>query len=122
MKKAPFIVAAVLVAALVGTGIGKVTRAKPIRHNLRAVEVSRKWWNPMAVIEFLGAIGLAIGLLFPPLGVLAAVGVMLYFAGAVIAHIRTQDKNVVPSGFFMILSGYMVKLMADRQQELTPEL
>ena len=122
MKKAPFVVASILIAALVATGIGKVKRAKPIRHNLRAVEVSRKWWNPMAAVEFIGAIGLAIGLLFPPLGILAALGITLYFAGAVIAHIRTQDPNVVPSGMFMILSGYMVKLMADRDQDETPEL
>lgn len=116
MKKAPFVVASILIAALVATGIGKVKRAKPIRHNLRAVDVPRKWWNPMAVVEFLGAAGLIIGLVFPPLGILAAVGVMLYFAGAVVAHIRTRDPNVVPSGLFMVLSGYMVKLMIDRDQ------
>lgn len=122
MKNARNLVALVLMGVLVGTGIGKIKRAKPIRHNLRAVEVPRKWWNPMAAIEFLGAAGLAIGLLFPPLGILAAVGVMLYFAGAVVAHIRTQDKNVVPSGLFMILSGYMVKLMMDRKNdESTPD-
>ncbi len=122
MKKAPFVVAAMLIALLVGTGIGKVKRMKPIRHNLRAVEVSRKWWDSMAVIEFLGAAGLAIGLFFPPLGILSAVCVMLYFAGAVIAHIQADDANVVPSGLSTILAAYMVKLMTDRDKEEAPEI
>lgn len=121
MKQAPYVVATILIAALVGTGIGKIKRAKPIRHNLRAVEVSRKWWNPMAAIELLLAMGLVVGLLMPPLGILAGIGVFFYFAGAVAAHLRTQDANVVPSGLFTILAGYMVKLMIDltRERRLT---
>jgi hypothetical protein len=44
-----------------------------------------------------GALGLIIGLWVPALGVAAGVGVVLYFIGAVVAHLRADDSNIGPA-------------------------
>ena len=121
MNKATLIVASALLALLIGTGVGKIKRVKPIRHNLRASEVPRKWWSPLGTLELLGAAGIVVGLIIPPLGILTSICLVLYFAGAVGAHVRAQDPNVLPSGSGMILSIVLAKLLLDRQQEEASE-
>jgi len=41
--------------------------------------------------ETLGALGLAAGLVFRPLGVAAAIGLVLFFVCAIYTHIRAGD-------------------------------
>jgi uncharacterized membrane protein YiaA len=113
MTKPTLMIASLLIAVLTGTAIGKIKRAKPIRHNLQAVEVPRRWYNKLASVEIAAALGLIVGLFVPPLGILTSLCVVLYFGGAVLAHIRTKDPNVVPSGFFMVLSGILASRLAD---------
>jgi hypothetical protein len=113
MTKPTLLIASLLIAVLTGTAIGKIKRAEPIRHNLQAVEVPRRWYNKLASIQVAATLGLITGLLYPPLGILTAVCLVLYFGGAVLAHIRTKDPNVIPSGFFMVLSGILASRLAD---------
>jgi hypothetical protein len=47
----------------------------------------------LAASETAGAAGLIIGLWFAPLGIAAGVGVVLYFTGAVITHLRAHDRE-----------------------------
>jgi hypothetical protein len=51
----------------------------------------------LAVILLAGATGLILGLLWAPLGVAAATGVVLYFILAVAAHIRADDTENLPT-------------------------
>lgn len=117
MTKPTFLITSLLIAVLSGTAIGKIKRAKPIRHNLQAVEVPRRHYNKLASVQVAGSLGLAAGLLFPPLGILTAACLVLYFGGAVLAHIRTKDPNVVPSGFFMVLSAVLAGRLWVEDQE-----
>jgi hypothetical protein len=45
----------------------------------------------MAACEIAGAAGLIIGLWYGPLGIAAAVGLVLYFVGAIFTHLRKRD-------------------------------
>jgi uncharacterized membrane protein len=45
----------------------------------------------LAACEIAGGIGLLIGISRPKLGVAAAVGLVLYFIGAFVAHVRVGD-------------------------------
>lgn len=108
------IVTTLLVALLVGTGIGKIKRATPIVHNLEASDVPRKAFTPLGSLELLGAVGVVVGLLIPPIGVLTAACLILYFAGAVYAHIRADDENIAPAGSGMIMS--IIVLMLQRRR------
>jgi len=49
----------------------------------------------LATAELAGGIGLLVGLAVPAIGIAAAVGVVAYFVGAVITHIRADDKAIV---------------------------
>lgn len=49
----------------------------------------------LAALELAGAAGSLLGLWVEPLGVAAATGLVLYFLGAVIGHLRVRDtKNL----------------------------
>lgn len=111
MRKSIIIITSALLGLLLFTGIGKYTRAKPIEHNLEAAEVPRKWWDQLATLEMAGVLGLIVGLFWPPLMLLTCICLVLYFAGAVSAHIRARDPNITPSGAGMILSAILAALL-----------
>ncbi|HEY1179841.1 MAG TPA: DoxX family protein [Phytomonospora sp.] len=53
--------------------------------------VPRSWWTPLALAKAAGAVGLIAGLFFWPLGLAAAIGLVLYFSGAVITIARARS-------------------------------
>ncbi|MEU4874570.1 DoxX family protein [Streptomyces sp. NPDC021608] len=52
--------------------------------------VPRSWWPWLAAAKAAGAAGLLAGLLVPVVGVLAAVGLVLYFLGAAVTVVRAR--------------------------------
>ncbi|MFD7257254.1 DoxX family protein [Streptomyces sp. NPDC059874] len=52
--------------------------------------VPRAWWTWLGVAKAAGAVGLVVGLFVPVIGVAAAIGIALYFAGAVITTFRAK--------------------------------
>jgi protein-S-isoprenylcysteine O-methyltransferase Ste14 len=99
------VVAAVLAAILVGSGAGKLARAKQVVANLSKVGVPEKAYPPLAACEFAGAIGLVAGIWWPPLGIAAAIGVLLYFILAVARHVQKRDANgMTPAAVLLMLS------------------
>lgn len=96
MDTAYLVIAVVLALALVGLAVGKLTRNDAVAKTLSAAGVSDAMYVPLALVELLGAAGLVIGIWVPWLGVAAAVGVVAYFAGAVLFHVRAKDPGVMP--------------------------
>ena len=80
---------------LLGSAAGKLTRASRVVDNLTGIGVPLAWFPWLATAEIAGGLGLLVGLAVGPLGAAAAVGVMLYFLGAVIAHLRVRDHQGV---------------------------
>jgi DoxX-like family len=55
-----------------------------------------RWWVPMlGSLLAAGSLGLLAGFAVPLLGTLAAVGLVLYFVGALIAHLRVGSRKLV---------------------------
>ncbi|WP_371570958.1 DoxX family protein [Streptomyces canus] len=48
---------------------------------------------PLGLVKIAGALGLLAGIAYRPLGIAAATGVVLYFLGAVMTHVRGGDKK-----------------------------
>ena len=90
------IVASVLSLALVGSAVGKLTKNPKIVESISGVGVPLNWLPLLALAELAGAAGLIIGLWVPALGIAAGVGVVLYFLGAVIAHLRVKHNDIAP--------------------------
>jgi hypothetical protein len=55
------------------------------------IGVPLTWLPWLAAAELAGAAGLLVGLAVAPLGIAAAIGLVAYFVGAVIAHLRVKD-------------------------------
>lgn len=92
-----YVVVAVLLAAVLGlSAYTKVIRFGRTTATLTKVGVTEEQFAPLAACEAAGALGLLAGLWVTPLGVSAAVGVALYFALAVAAHLRIRDRDVAP--------------------------
>jgi hypothetical protein len=67
----------------------------------------------MAACEIAGAAGLIIGLWYGPLGVAAALGVVLYFVGAIGAHLRKRDfKGLLTPAVILIIAAAALTLRA----------
>ncbi|MEU9715460.1 DoxX family protein [Streptomyces sp. NPDC047976] len=52
--------------------------------------VPRGWWNLLATAKIAGALGLLAGFFVPAVGIAAAVGLVLYFTGAVITVLKAR--------------------------------
>ncbi|WP_181763554.1 DoxX family protein [Streptomyces albidus (ex Kaewkla and Franco 2022)] len=63
--------------------------------------VPRKWVPVLGMLLAAGALGLLAGFAVPLLGTLAASGLVLYFVGAVIAHLRLGSRDVVGGIVFL---------------------
>jgi uncharacterized membrane protein YphA (DoxX/SURF4 family) len=86
------VVSILLTAALAGSAFGKLTKNPQIIEGLVkrvGVPEDRLW--QLAGLELIAGAGLIIGLFWAPLGIAAAIGVVLYFVGALIAHFRAND-------------------------------
>lgn len=59
---------------------------------------------PLGVLKVAGAVGLLVGIGMPAIGVAAAVGLVLYFVGALTAHVRVRWFSAMPypGGFFLL--------------------
>lgn len=101
-----YIVTAILVSALlVFTARNKLVRQKDVVDVLVRVGVPERMFPVLATLQLLGAAGLLIGIFFRPLGVAAAAGVVLFFLGAVISHLRVKDTKGAPMpAVFAVLS------------------
>lgn len=85
------VAAVVLSLVLVGSGRAKLVKDARVVEGLSKAQVPLSWYPPLAMVEFAGALGLLIGIGWRPLGIAAAIGVVLYFVGAVLAHVRARD-------------------------------
>ncbi len=55
----------------------------------------RTWMPMLGTFLALGSVGLLAGFAIPVLGILASVGLVLYFVGALIAHLRVGSRKLV---------------------------
>ncbi len=90
------IVSVVLALALVVSAAMKLQQNPQVVAPIHdVVGVPMRWFAVLAALELAGAAGLVIGLWWAPLGIAAAIGVVAYFVGAVIAHLRVHDTKGV---------------------------
>jgi hypothetical protein len=74
----------------------KLTRQEQVVTTLTGIGVPLEWFPQLAAVEIAGAIGLLAGLFVPAIGVAAAIGVILYYIGAVSFHVRAHDTALAP--------------------------
>ena len=98
----PYLAITILFAAMVAfSGLGKIRRdPHQMQVIYETVGVPLKYFPLLAACEFAGAFGLLLGIWWPILGVAAAIGLILYFVGATVSHLRVRDvKGIGPPAF-----------------------
>ncbi|MFJ4779315.1 DoxX family protein [Streptomyces sp. NPDC088762] len=87
-----------LVAAFMAgfSGASVFFRAKFVVEPLAEYGVPRGLWNFLGAAKLAGAVGLLVGLFVPAIGIAAAVGLILYFTGAVITVLRARAYAHAP--------------------------
>ena len=81
-----------LLAAIMGAvGVAKLRRVPQVTEMLAGLGVSDAMQLNLGRLELLAAFGLLVGTVLPVAGVVAAIGLVGYFVGAVYYHVRAGD-------------------------------
>jgi hypothetical protein len=72
--------------------------------------IPRKWVPVLGMLLAAGTAGLLAGLTVPLLGTLAASGLVLYFIGAIAAHLRVGSRNIVGGIVFLSTAAAILTL------------
>ncbi|MER7009841.1 DoxX family protein [Saccharopolyspora sp. NPDC000359] len=96
MLTAHLLVTSTTILLNAGIAAADLARAKFVLANSAAVQVPESWLPVLGSLKAAGALGLLLGLLGAPLvGVAAAIGLVLFFIGAVIAHVRVGEYATI---------------------------
>ncbi|GLY43895.1 hypothetical protein Amsp01_099180 [Amycolatopsis sp. NBRC 101858] len=74
-----------------GIGLADLVKAPFVLATSNAVDVPPSWLPLLGTLKLAGAAGLALGLLgVELLGVAAGIGLVLFYVGAVVAHVKAR--------------------------------
>jgi hypothetical protein len=102
---AAYLVITLLFSLMVSySGVGKI-RHDPLQVKVihETVGVPLKYFPVLAACEFAGVLGLVIGIWIPLIGIAAGIGLVLYFVGAIVSHLRVGDVKGIGSAAFMLV-------------------
>ena len=108
-----YVVTVITAIATAAVAIPDFIPAGFVLANSAEVHVPRSWLPMLGTLKVAGAIGLLGGLVGPPaIGIAAATGLVLYFIGAVIAHLRARVLyNIAFPGAYLGLSAASLVLV-----------
>ncbi|HVK29106.1 MAG TPA: DoxX family protein [Nocardioides sp.] len=100
----------VLAVLFTAIGVAKLAAVPSMRARAAHVGLGVTAYRGIGALEVAGAIGLVAGTVVPVLRTLAALGLVLLLAGAVVAHLRAQDglEEMVPA---LVLGGLSASLL-----------
>lgn len=101
---AALILSLLLAVALLGSGVMKLVRAPQMVTSMAVVNVTPPQMSVLGALEVAAAVGLVAGIWLPPLAIAAAIGAVVYFAGAIVAHVRASDRGLQGAAALLVLS------------------
>jgi hypothetical protein len=105
MFTAYVVVTLVAIAASTFVAVANFMRLKFVLITAAKVGVPESWMPMLGILNAAGALGLLVGLIGVPLiGTASAVGLILYFVGAIITHLRVRDYSIGPAAAFLLLA------------------
>lgn len=98
----------VSILTVVAVGISAAGFFRPpeaILESMAKVDVKKSWLPMLGILKAAGALGLLIGIgvPVPSVGTAAAVGLVVYFVGAAIVHLRAGDYSVSGQHVYLLL-------------------
>ena len=105
MLTAYVVVTLLAVAASTFVAVANFMRLEFVLTTAARVRVSQSWITKLGTLNAAAAFGLLLGLLgWPLIGTAAAGGLVLYFVGAIVAHLRVRDYSIGPAVAFLLLA------------------
>ncbi len=100
------VVSTLLAIVVLASATAKLRGVPAVAQSMRHVGVSSSQMRLLAVLEVAGGAGLLVGLASALVGRLAAAGLVLYFLGAVGAHLRVKDRfqEMAPAAVLLLVS------------------
>jgi hypothetical protein len=97
------------------SGVGKIRRDPlPVKVVHETIGLPLEYFPLLAACEFAGAVGLVAGIWWPPIGIAAGIGLVLYFVGAIVSHLRVGDvKGIGSAAFMLALAAIALALRAE---------
>src|SRR6267142_2814731 len=78
-------------------------RYKQVSIAMAKAGVPQSWMTTLGILKAAGAVGLLVGIGVPLIGTAAAVGLILFFVGAIITHLRARDYSFgLPIAFLLL--------------------
>ena len=98
-------------AANVAAATADFLRAQWLLDNMTKYGIPHSWLFSLGVIKAVGGGGLLVGIAVPLIGIAAALGLVLYFVGAVIAVVRAHWYFDLPApAAFLLLAASSLAL------------
>jgi hypothetical protein len=85
-------------------------RFKPIVLAMEKAGVPLSWLPTLGLLKAAGVLGLLIGFVVPLIGTAAAIGIILFYVGAIITHLRVRDYSFGLAAVFLLLSAAALTL------------
>ncbi len=100
------LIVAITIVANGAMAVADLAGARFVLANSAEVRVPQTWVPMLGLLKGAGAVGLLVGVLaFPPIGVAAAIGLIAFFVGAIITHIRARVfYNLAFPATFLVLA------------------
>jgi hypothetical protein len=96
----------ITIVANIVIALAGLARARPVLANGARVGVPETWVPFLSALKLAGATGLLLGLVGVPfIGTIAALGLVLFFVGAVATHVRARAyRSIGFPGSFLVLA------------------
>ena len=106
------VVTLLAIAANAFSGVAAMVHFGPILPGMARAGVPESWLTVLGTLKTAGAVGLLLGLFGVPLiGTAAAIGLVLFFVGAIATHLRARDYSPqlgLAIGFFLLAVAALV--------------
>ena len=79
-------------------------RYKQVSIAMAKAGVPESWMTMLGILKAAGALGLLVGIGVPVIGTAAAVGLVLFFVGAIITHLHAHDYSFGLAIVFLLLA------------------
>ena len=110
------ILAGLLIVAFTALGSAKLAALPAMRTRAEHVGFSVAAYRRIGTLEVVAVVGLAVGAVVPLIGALAAAGLLVLLAGAVVTHLRNGDgvREIVPAVVLGVVTlAFLVSLVGE---------
>jgi hypothetical protein len=107
-RKLMFTTYVVVTALAAGANIFSATcdfvRYKQVSIAMAKAGVPESWMTMLGILKAAGALGLLVGIGLPLIGTAAAIGLIVFFVGAIFTHLRAHNHSFGLAVVFLLLA------------------